>query len=39
MENGLKTVRLEGRDVCPARIVGGSTDVFSSPKFVLLKTR
>lgn len=38
-ENGLLTVRLEGKDVFPARIICGVTDAFSSPKFVLLKPR
>lgn len=39
MELELMTIRLEGKDVYPARILGGNTDAFSSPKFVLVKTR
>ncbi|CAE1237719.1 unnamed protein product [Acanthosepion pharaonis] len=38
-EPELMTIRLEGKDVYPARILGGNIDAFSSPKFVLVKTR
>lgn len=38
-EPELMTIRLEGKDLYPARILGGNIDAFSSPKFVLVKTR
>ncbi|XP_076453728.1 uncharacterized protein LOC143288930 [Babylonia areolata] len=32
-------IRLEGRDVRPARVEGSNNDVFRNPKFVLVKAR